>query len=455
MTQLLYRTILMWCLVILIGCAGGIPKWRHFHGDLSSQGYQPIRSGYALSATWIAGPYKITSSSPVIGFVISGLEVIYFGTVDGELVAINSNDGSERWRRSFAAQDKISKIISSPAVSTKGDIYVITNEESAGDRHRSTLHKLEEFGNVRWSFRFADDGFTSGSPKILKSGQDTFIFIYVNVIIGGEPQAELFVLRDNGETADLIARQTLGSCQWGRAEQDTRPQDVIRSFAAAWDFISTFPPELGNSADNLPDAFVDPSVAVYTDRKLPLVAIADNLCNIGAYEWNGKGLSVVWRESHAFQKHSSPALLAKGLMIFGRQDGKVLAHDMETGVKMWEYAAGEPVLATPAVTPEGHIFVVSKSRIQVLDQKDGMLIYDGVSPRKFELGGQTFASPVVTKKCVYVSTGAMLTFSHDLSTRSQDTNFSGNGLASIALSNIGALYVVAGDGTIRKYQSAQ
>jgi outer membrane protein assembly factor BamB len=448
MTQLLYRTILMGCLVIFIGCAGGTPKWRHFHGDLSGQGYQPVESGYALSAAWIAGPYKITSSSPVIGFVVSGMEVIYFGTVDGELVALNSNDGAERWRRSFAPQDKIFKIVSSPAVSTRGDIYVITNEQVAGGRPRSSLHKLEEFGNVRWSFSFADNGFTSGSPKILKRGQDTLIFIYVNVVIGGEPQAELFVLRDNGETVDLLDRKALGSCQWGSTALRTRPQDVFNSVTAAWDFVSTFPLELSNSGDSLPDAFVDPTVAVYTDRKLPLIAVADNLCSIGAYEWNDKGLSVVWSESHPFQKHSSPALLDKGLMVFGRQGGKVLAHDMETGVKMWEYAAGQPVLATPAATPEGHIFVVSKSRIQVLDQKDGTLISDGVSPRKFELGGQTFASPVVT-------TGAMLTFSHDLSTRSQDTNFHGNGLSSIALSNNGALYVVAGDGTIRKYQSAQ
>ena len=454
MTQPLYRTILMGCFVILIGCAGGIPKWRHFHGDLSGEGYQPVESGYALSAAWITGPYKITSSSPVIGFVVSGMEVIYFGTVDGELVAVNSNDGTERWRRSFAPQDKIFKIVASPAVSTKGDIYVTTNEQVAGGRHRSTLHKLEEFGNVRWSFSFADDGFTSGSPKILKSGQNTFIFIYVNVIIGGEPQAELFVLRDNGETADLLDRKALGSCQWGSTEQPTYPQDVFNSFAAVWDFISAFPPELSDSGDSLPDAFVDPTVAVYTDRKLPLIAVVDNLCSIGAYEWNDKGLSVVWSESHPFQKHSSPALLAKGLMVFGRQDGKVLAHDVETGVKMWEYAAGQPVLATPAATPEDHVFIVSKSRIQVLDQKDGSLIYDGVSPRKFELGNQTFASPVVTENCVYVSAGEMLTFSHDLSTRSQDTNFRGNGLASIALSNHGALYVVAADGTIRKYQSA-
>ncbi|MGD8882610.1 MAG: PQQ-binding-like beta-propeller repeat protein, partial [Desulfobacterales bacterium] len=455
MIQPLNRTILMWCFVILIGCAGGIPKWRHFHGDLSGQGYQPIESGYALSATWIAGPYKITSSSPVIGFAVSGMQVIYFGTVDGELVAINSNDGIERWRCSFAPQDKISKIVSSPAVSTRGDIYVITNEQVAGGRHRSSLHKLEEFGNVRWSFSFADDGFTSGSPKILKSGQDTLIFIYVNVVIGGEPQGELFVLRDNGETADLLDRKALGNCQWGSTEQPTYAQDVFNSFTAAWDFISTFPLELSSSADSLPDAFVDPTVAVYADRKRPLIAVADNLCSVGVYEWNGKGLFVVWRESHPFQKHSSPMLLDKGLMVFGRQDGKVLAHDVKTGVKLWEYDAGQPVLATPAATPEDHIFIVSKSRIQVLDQMDGSLIYEGVSPRRYELGGQTFASPVVTENCVYVSAGEMLTFSHDLSTRSQDTNFRGNGLASIALSNNGALYVVAGDGTIRKYQSAR
>jgi outer membrane protein assembly factor BamB len=455
MTHPLYRTILMGCLVILIGCVGGTPKWRHFHGDLSGQGYQPVESAYALSAAWIAGPYKITSSSPVIGFVVSGREVIYFGTVDGELVAVNSENGTERWRRSFAPQDKIFKIVSSPAVSPKGDIYVITNERVAGGRPRSLLHKLEEFGNVRWSFSFADDGFTSGSPKILKRGQDTLIFIYVNVVIGGEPQSELFVLRDNGKTVDLLDRKALGSCQWGSTEQSTHPQDVFNSFTTVWDFISAFPLELNDSGDGLPDAFVDPSVAVYTDRKLPLIAVADNLCSIGAYEWNDKELSVVWSKSHPFQKHSSPALLAKGLMVFGRQDGKVLAHDMETGVKMWEYDAGQPVLSTPAATPEDHIFIVSKSRIQVLGQKDGSLIYDGVSPRKFELGVQTFTSPVVTKNCVYVPTGEMLTFSHDLSTRSQDTNFSGNGLASTALSNNGALYVVAGDGMILKYQSAR
>jgi outer membrane protein assembly factor BamB len=275
------------------------------------------------------------------------------------------------------------------------------------------------------------------------------------VVIDGEVQGQLFVLRDSGPMADLIDRKAIGNCQWGSAEQPTLPDHVLNSFATVWDFISTFPPASSAGGDVLPDSFVDPTVAVFTGRKLPLIAVADNLCSIGAYELDNKGLSVVWRDPHRFKKHSSPALLANGLMVFGRQDGKVLAYDVETGVKLWEYDAGQPVLATPAASPENHIFVVSKSRIQVLNQQDGSLVYDGALPRKVELTGQTYASPVVTENCVYVSSWEMLTFSHDLSTRSQDTNFHGNGLASMALANNGALYVVASDGTIRKYLGAR
>jgi outer membrane protein assembly factor BamB len=455
MTHPLHKVMLLCCFLILVGCASSVPKWRYFHGDVSGRGYQPVKSGFALSAAWISGPYQITSSSPVIGRAISGREIIYIGTADGELLAINSEDGTERWRRSFAEEDKTIKIVSSPAISTEGDIYVVASRMAAGGRLRSTLHKIDEFSNVRWSYTFADDGFTSGSPRILKWGEDTLIFIYVNVVIDGEPQAELFVLRDNGKTSELLDRKAIGSCQWGSAELPVQPQNVFNSFAAAWNSLSTFPPESGKSDHNLPDTFVDPTVAVSADRELPLIAVVDNLCSIGAYEWGAKGLSVVWSESHPFGKYSSPALLANGLMIFGRQDGQVLAYDVGTGVILWKYDAGQPVFATPAATPQNQIFIVSKSRIQVLNQQDGSLVYDGVSPRKFELSGQTYASPAVSENCVYVSTWEMLTFSHDLSTRSQDTNFRGNGLASIALANSGALYVVASDGTIHKYLGAR
>jgi outer membrane protein assembly factor BamB len=457
MAHRLCRMALMWFLMIAAGCAGGsMPNWRYFHGDLPGRGYQPVVSGFALSPAWISAPYKITSSSPVIGVAPLGTrEIIYFGTLDGELVALNSEDGTERWRRSLASENKKPQIVSSPAVSRKGDIYVIGNFMQAAGRYRSVLYKVDEFGSLRWSFAFADEGFTSGSPKILKWGDDTLVLVYLNVIIGGEPQGQLFVLRDSGQTADLLDRKALGSCQWGSAEQPTRAENVLDSFAAVWDFISTFPPQSAAAGNVLPDLFIDPSVAVFTGHKAAVIAVADNLCSMGAFQWDGKGLSVIWHETHRFEKHSSPALLANGMMVFGRQSGKVLAYDAETGVKLWEYDAGEPVLATPAATPKNYLFIVSKNRIQVLNQQDGSLVYTGILPRKVELTGQTYASPAVSENCVYVSSGELLSFSHDLSTRSQDTNFRGNGLASMALANDGALYVVAGDGTIRKYPGAR
>ena len=449
MTSLLRSAILTCSFLILAGCASdGIPKWRQFHGNLAGQGYIPVESGFALSSAWVAGPYKLTSSSPVIGNDINGKQIVYIGTADGELVAIDSEDGHERWRRSFASKDEIAHIVSTPAISRNGNVYVITLHPLADRRFRSVLHKVDEFNRIRWSYALADDGFTSGAPRILKWGEDTLIFVYLTAVVDDDPQGVLLVLRDNGKAVDILDRKALGRCVWGSAEQRATRQDVFDSFSAVAEFISANPAETGGR--NLPDIFLDPTPAVFTDRKIPLIAIADNLCSIGAYEWDDE-LSVVWREFHPFEKHSSTALVPSGMMVFGRQDGKTLAYDMETGVKLWENDAGRPVFATPAAAPGGNLFIVAKDHIMVVRQQDGTIVHDGELPRKFVLLGQTYASPAVTENCIYVSTRSLLTFSHDLSTRSQDTNFSGNGLASIALANNGAVYAVAADGTIHKY----
>ena len=451
MTRLLRNAFWAVCLFALVGCSShGMARWRHFQGDLPGEGYIAVESGFALSAAWISDPYKITTSSPVIGVDTDGRDVIYFGTAEGELVAINSEDGNERWRRSFTAESKPAAIISAPAISRDGFIYVVSNHRHADGRIRSILHKLDEFSRIRWSYPFADDGFTSGAPKVLRWGEFTLVFIYATIVVDGAPQGALLALRDNGKTIELLDRKSLRSCQWDSTELQARKKNVFDSSAELWRFNSAYSSGAAAAASQLPDVFVDPTIAVFTARKLPLIAIADNLCSVGAFEWD-EDLSVVWDDFHPSEKHSSTALLPNGLMVFGRRDGTVLARNMETGAKIWSYDAGEPVFATPAAAPKSYLFLIANDLIEVLNQQDGSLVTDEASPRKFRLPAQTYASPVVTENCVYVSTSAMLTFSYDLSTRSQDTNFRGNGLASIALGNNGAIYTVAADGTIHKY----
>ena len=449
MNNFMRSALLVCTLVVFCGCAGGkFSTWGHFHGDLSNQGFQPINSGFALSSSWISDSYKITSASPVIGKDLQDREVVYIGTSDGMLVAVRAEDGSEKWRRSFGPVGSETCIVSSASVSDQGNIYVITSRKVGKGRASSTLHKVDQFGYPKWSYTFPDNGFTSGSPKVATVRNDTLIFVYVSVDMGSDIQGQLLALRDDGYEAHLLDRKALGICHF---DVSGRTASLVDFFENTWHLVSTFPVEFDEHNVARSDYFLDPTVAVIADREKPLIGIADNLCSLGVFEWDGVELSVLWHQEHDFEKHSSAMVSTNGLMVFGRQDGKVPAYDLETGVQMWEYDAGQAVFATPAAAREKYVFVVSKDQIQVLSALDGTLIQDDKLPRKRQLLGATHSSPAVTSNRIYVSTFEMLTVTYDLKTRGHDTNFHGNGLSSVVVGGDGSVYGISADGTIRKY----
>ena len=450
------KLFLVFTLMALLGCAGSkSARWGHFHGNLANQGIQRVDSGFALSSSWISKPYRITSSSPVIGTDYQDREVLYIGTIDGILVALSSEDGSEKWKKSLGTAGSETRIISSPSVSDKRDIYVVSNRKTGHGRALSTLHKIDQFSNRKWSYTFPDNGFAAGSPKVMATPTETLIFIYISVGMTADIQGELFVLRDEGLRVQLLDRKALGACRYDFAGSGSGLDDQFDFYEDTWKLVGSFPLASDQNGVVLTDRFIDPTVAVVTGREKPLIAIADNLCSIGAFEWNGTSLSVLWRQEHRLAKHSSAAVSANGLMVFGGRDGKVKAHDVATGVKMWEYDAGQPVFATPGIAAEKFVFVVSKDHIQVLDISDGTLAHDDKSSSKLPLLGVTHTSPAVAANRVYVSTLEMLTVTYDLKTRGHDTHFHGNGLSSVAIGSDGAVYGVASDGAIYKYAGTE
>jgi len=449
MNNFMRNACLVYTLVVISGCVGSkFSTWGHFHGDLSNQGFQSIDSGFALSSSWISNSYKITSASPVIGKDLQDREVVYIGTSDGMLVAVRTEDGSEKWRRSFGPVGSETRIVSSASVSDEGNIYVITSRKVGEGRAVSTLHKVDQFGYPKWSYTFPDNGFTSGSPKVATVRNDTLIFVYVSVDVSSVIQGELLALRDDGYEVHLLDRKALGTCHF---DIPGRTTSLVDFFENTWHLVSTFPVEFDEDNVAPSDYFLDPTVAVIAGREKPLIAIADNLCSLGVFEWDGVELSVLWHQEHDFDKHSSAMVSSNGLMVFGRQDGKVPAYDLETGVKMWEYDAGRAVFATPAAAREKYVFVVSKDQIQVLNALDGTLVQDDKLPRKRQLLGVTHSSPAVTSNRIYVSTFEMLTVTYDLKARGHDTNFHGNGLSSVVVGSDGSVYGISADGTIRKY----
>jgi outer membrane protein assembly factor BamB len=438
-------------ILVCIGCAGrGVPQWNQFHGNLSNTGYQPRLSGFAVAPAWESAAYQITSSSPVVGKDYERREIVYCGTTDGFLVAIYARDGREKWARSLGSQ---ARIVSSPAVSSSGDVFVISGQQTGEDRISSTLHKVDPNGYLRWSFDFPENGFTTGSPKVWTSADATLVFAYVLVGGGSDLHGELVVVRDSGKSGELLDRKPLGACPWDQSKPAASEKTIESNLKAVWDSYSRLPVKKTYSESEIdqPDIFVDPSPAVFASRDKAIIAVVDNLCNLGAFEWDGSRLSVLWREIHRPMMHSSVAVLPNGLMVFGCDTGSVYAYDVETGVKVWQYEAGEPVFATPAAAAQRLLFVISRGHLQVLQISDGTLIHDNSQSRKIALIGQTFSSPAITADRVYVASQEMLSVSHDLKTRVHDTNFLGNAASSIAIGIDGAIYAVASDGTIWKY----
>jgi outer membrane protein assembly factor BamB len=451
------RIAILICLVVTsFGCSGGkASRWGHFHGDPSNQGLQLIDSGFALSSSWISNPYRITSSSPVIGLDFQKREVLYIGTTNAKLIALHTKDGTEKWQRLLGPADSKTMIVSSASVSDSGDIYIITNRRTDTGKNKSTLHKVDEFSNPKWSFSFPRNGYTTGSPKVISSTNGTLIFIYVSVGMVDDIQGELFVLRDDGVRAELLDNKALGTCRFDSPAARMNFDGALKDIDQTRDLIGKFPVKYDKFGVGLPERFVDPTPAVAMDKENPLIAIADNLCSIGVFEWTGDELSVLWRQAHGFEKHSSTAILPNGLMVFGRQDGKVMAYDVQTGVKMWEFEAGQAVLSTPAGSPGKLVFVMAKDHLQAINAADGKLMHDANFAGKLPLMRSTYSSPAVTANRVYVSSYEMLTTTYDLKTRASDTNFQGNGLSSVAIGRDGAVYGVAVDGTIRKYAGTE
>jgi outer membrane protein assembly factor BamB len=180
--------------------------------------------------------------------------------------------------------------------------------------------------------------------------------------------------------------------------------------------------------------------------------VANNLCRVGVLGWDGHELSLLWDAAHPGIIYSSPAILADNLVVFGRRDGKLLAFDAETGVRMWEYDAGEPILATPSVSAEDVVFAVSREHLHAVQARDGAAVRQSGAAQHLRIPGPSLASPAVTAECVYLPTREMITVSHDFKVRSQNTAFVGNRLSSAAVGRDGSIYVAAADGSIWKYK---
>jgi hypothetical protein len=359
------------------------------------------------------------------------------GTTDGELVAVSPN--GDIVFRTLLSPD--SAVVSSPAVGSDNNIYIISVPKDSEKFWSSTLHSLVPSGGILWSVNFPT-GFTTGSAKTVSIEGTVYVFVHIT----GVPYSQLVIFDGNGNEVhreDVCGAEITGGFPI--------PSDWWRVFTLGFPFEFRIPPP----PDPLGPLYPTVAVADFPSSGQPIIIIADNTCGIRAYRWTPPNLmSNIWNQYYRRDiNHSSPVVdPPNALVVVGRDDGHIMAYDLDTGTQEWDYDAGEPVTATPSIFVS-RIYAISLQSLHAIDTADGRPTY------KFALNGSSVASPALTANHLHVSSNTgFYTFSGFPEDPNSDIVLHGGtvgGFSSPAVGGDGTVYVVTSGGFLQAFPPRQ
>jgi outer membrane protein assembly factor BamB len=286
-------------------------------------------------------------------------DVVYVGSYDNNLWALDTKDGSLIWK--MATEGGIG---SSPAYSS-GAIYI-----GSTDRR---LYSIDvRTGRRNWSF--------STEGKIYSTPLPALGSVFV-----GSDDGKLYALKPGPASAKEVwsfdASYAIRSSPGIDGEQIFFGCDSgdLTCLSVSGEFLWRFP----------------------TRRRIMSSPLArDGLVYIGSDDWYVYGLDVsqgfkVWHFRSKGPVVSSPAL-ADGKVFFGSADGYVYALDALSGREMWKYEVGAFVTTSAFVHGEGVYIGATDGALYALHTQSGDLLW------RFQSQGPILSSPHVADGIVYI-----------------------------------------------------
>ena len=301
-------------------------------------------------ASLIVAKWKFQTNDEIDSSPAVGPEgTVYAGSDDGNLYAIDSENGKEIWR--FKTGDEIR---SSPAVGPNGTIYIGSLD--------GRLYAIKPNGDLKWSFNIGDTIFSS--PAIGPDGR----VIYIGASDGY-----------------LYAFNASGTLKWkffGAGKIVSSPSIGHDGIEHVVYFGSTAAHLYAVAADNgdlkwsFPTkAEVYASPAIGKDGKIYFgecrVEEAEEY-NFKFYCLNPDGTQN-WSFTDGTGFYSSPAIGPDGLIYVGSWDGVFMAFNPD-GTVNWSVRPGPPfadINSSPAVGANGVVYVGSKKEIFLALQPPG------------------------------------------------------------------------------------
>jgi outer membrane protein assembly factor BamB len=350
-------------------------NWTQFMRD-NMQRWNPyetvlgVSNVESLQLKWKIGPYYTLSDVQSSPAVVNG--VVYFGSDDNNVYAVNATTGARLWRYTTGGY-----VNSSPAV-VNGVVYFGSGDNNVYALNAST-------GGLLW--KQANGGSGAFSPAVANG------VVYIG---------------DGGSISALNAGT--GALLWRYAS--------IVSFVS---FLSASPPAVENGVVYFGtiDGYVY-ALNASTGAKLWSTIIADGVYSSPAVA-NGvvfiSGSSSVENTLHALNANTGAQLwsskvgpnegtvaVANGVVyVCSEFDGMVYALNANTGTKLWSSATSGAVMSSPAVA-NGVVYIAGCcGNVYALNASTGAQLWshavDGVD-------GFLMSSPTIVDGVVYIGAGA-------------------------------------------------
>lgn len=441
-------------------------SWNQYQANESNTGFLPRKTGPAVAPSWTVQIGPIGYASPTLG--PDG--TVYVGTLDGQLFAVDPR-GAIRWQKDLKMGHGNSKVTSSPALDSRGNIYVIDTYARQQVDHRlgetsrrlkidSILHCFDQSGNKKWQFLFPQGTdpntrkkYTLSSPKILEDDRlGTTIFMTMITTEGANTSYYLLAVSQDGallekrEHSSYPPETITGHTDWGGI------------WDSIWDFISSpvdfdtsgVPSEGSNSKEEYLKLVgrSSPSLAISSSlrsRQNPLIIFEDAVRKLGVYEWQNNDLRPLWdKTDRNFRYRSSPALFPNDTIVIGQGDGKVVVYNAADGRTFYEpwLKAGEIVMS-PVASFGRQLYIAAGDAFTVIDS--GNELYQQV---KLTGNEQAIGAPALSANhCYLITTSGLYTYSFEAEEQSTVDDFPG-GVSTPAISDDGTIYAVDFNGLL-------
>jgi outer membrane protein assembly factor BamB len=119
------------------------------------------------------------------------------------------------------------------------------------------------------------------------------------------------------------------------------------------------------------------------------ICTADKSAGLATPSDPGRVIVAKWRFETGEDVDSSPAIGPDGTVYVGSDDGNLYAIHPETGTELWRFPAGGEIRSSPAVGADGTIYFGSRNAFYALNAR-------GVLKWSFNAGDYVYSSPAVT-----------------------------------------------------------